>query len=372
VTGTNGKTTTTKIVTELLESTGLRVLTNPTGSNFTRGIVSAVLRKIDRRGNLPYDIAVLELDEAHALHFIKLVQPDYVLALNVMRDQLDRFGEIDYTAKLISTVAQSATKAVILNRDDPRIARIADTLAPETDAHYFGAVPELRRLFVSDDELHGRHVSHEEPLVPADVELTHVQQQTAGFKADGKTATAELLLTGAYNFLNAAAAIATVRTVTNTTAQLESLVAALQKVEPGFGRGEKIMYKNQEIELVLVKNPAGFRLALSSFHAANTVTMIAINDQYADGRDMSWLWDVDFSSLADTGVAMVSGVRAYDMALRLQYDRVAVAAVDTELKTALRVFLASPGEHKRVFTTYTAMLRLRKLLREVTDVKVVQ
>lgn len=120
ISGTNGKTTTTKIVVELLESQGLKVFTNRTGSNFTRGVAAALLGEVDLHGRINADIAVLELDEAYAVHFVKAIKPNYCLLLNVMRDQLDRFGEIDNTAKLLHNVAINTTKCVVLNRDDPR------------------------------------------------------------------------------------------------------------------------------------------------------------------------------------------------------------------------------------------------------------
>ena len=121
VSGTNGKTTTTRMVASMLESLGLKVFTNPTGSNFTRGVVSSLLAEVSLGGKLDADIAVLELDEAYAVHFVKQVQPDYCLLLNVMRDQLDRFGEIDNTAKLLSKAAEATTGTVVLNREDPRM-----------------------------------------------------------------------------------------------------------------------------------------------------------------------------------------------------------------------------------------------------------
>ena len=104
----------------------------------------------------------------------------------------------------------------------------------------------------------------------------------------------------------------------------------------------------------------GFRLSLASFDPANADTMIAINDEYADGRDMSWLWDVDFTSLRASGVAMVSGVRAWDMALRLGYDQVPVADTNTDLEQAVTAFVnANPGTRKHIYCTYTAMLKTR-------------
>lgn len=149
-------------------------------------------------------------------------------------------------------------------------------------------------------------------------------------------------------------------------------INALAEVTPAFGRGETVTVGGQPLELVLVKNPSGFRLGLTSFSPKGYATMIAINDNYADGRDMSWLWDVDFESLADTGVAAVSGIRAYDMAVRLQYDLIAAELVDTDLASALRAFIDHhPDTPKRIYCTYTAMIGLRRELSRITTVEVI-
>ena len=141
---------------------------------------------------------------------------------------------------------------------------------------------------------------------------------------------------------------------------------------PAFGRGESLVVDGLPLELVLVKNPSGFRLGLKSFPAAGYATMIAINDNYADGRDMSWLWDVEFDTLRDGGVDQLTGSRAYDMALRLQYDDVAIGAVDTEIAPALAAFIrGAQGKPKRIFCTYTAMLAIRRELSKITTVEVV-
>ena len=123
VTGTNGKTTTTKMVATILGER-YRVLTNDTGSNFVRGAITATVEHASWRGRLPYDVAVFELDEAWAVRFVAAVAPRRTLLLNVMRDQLDRFGEIDTTAALLGKVAAATTGHVVLNRDDERIAAL--------------------------------------------------------------------------------------------------------------------------------------------------------------------------------------------------------------------------------------------------------
>lgn len=428
VSGTNGKTTTTRMVASMLESLGLKVFTNPTGSNFTRGVVSSLLAEVSLGGKLDADIAVLELDEAYAVHFVKQVQPDYCLLLNVMRDQLDRFGEIDNTAKLLSKAAEATTGTVVLNREDPRIARLADVAHTEdgVEVRYFGLDESLRRFFPSDDDMRttvdtassanieiddaaviaktGENAEKSEDAaiaeqLPADVTLLAVGDHRASFGIDGETYETGVRLEGVYNLYNAAAALAVVRAVVadaqamflpfeqNVTDELlrqvgisqrmidfahsttQAMIDAAAEVTPAFGRGEVIDVNGSPVELLLVKNPMGFRLSLASFTPEGCDTMIAINDEYADGRDMSWLWDVDFSSLRDTGVAMVSGVRAWDMALRLEYDQVPVNSVNTELEEAVSTFVnANPGTPKHIYCTYTAMLKTRAALGKIAEV----
>lgn len=370
VSGTNGKTTTTKMVVELLESQGLRVFTNRTGSNFTRGVAAALLGEVDNKGNLDADIAVLELDEAHAVHFVKAVKPRYSLLLNVMRDQLDRFGEIDATAKMLAQIATETTDTVVLNREDPRVAAIASRLSHQ-NVSYFGLSTELTKLFPNDDEMRGKTTKVTQKN-QADVTLDKLKGSTALFTLGKHKVPVTLRLQGVYNIYNAAAALALTRVAVGDKVDEDKLVEALSQVTPAFGRGESLTVGGQPCELVLVKNPSGFRLSLASFNPEGYQTMIAINDNYADGRDMSWLWDVDFDSLKDSGVSEVSGIRAYDMALRLQYDEVAVSHVDPNLSEALQHFLTNnPSQPKRIFCTYTAMLALRRELSKITNVEVI-
>lgn len=377
VSGTNGKTTTTKMVVELLESQGLKVFTNRTGSNFTRGVAAALLGDVDWRGRLDADIAVLELDEAHAVHFVNKVPPRYSLLLNVLRDQLDRFGEIDKTAQLLQHIASKTTGTVVLNREDPRVARIADTLdGPEV--RYFGLDDSLLSTFPNDDDLRAGPGSPV-PAMPAkpraDVVLRRVGTDDADFEYDGVTVTTGMKLRGVYNIFNAAAALVLARCIAGkgaTPTDHDGLLKALSEVAPAFGRGESLVVDGLPLDLVLVKNPSGFRLGLKSFPAGGYATMVAINDNYADGRDMSWLWDVEFDSLREGGVDQLTGSRAYDMALRLQYDDVAIGAVNPEIAPALAAFIqGAKDKPKRIFCTYTAMLAIRRELSKITTVEVV-
>ena len=482
VSGTNGKTTTTKMVVELLTAQGLKVLTNRTGSNFVRGVLASLLTEVDAVGRLNHDVAVLELDEAHAVRFVRRVRPRAALLLNVMRDQLDRFGEIDYTASLLHKVAVATTDAVVVNADDPRLSGPAFFKGVRARTAAFGAGPGLRSLFVSDDDLRtgsaapaettgagaadetatggAPTAAAETPDAPAEtpdaptpaadapaadapaadapapvatpracpaprVVLESLQGRGAVVRVDGTDHEVSFAIPGVHNQLNACAALALALEVLGEKADVDSLLAALARVRAAFGRGEVLTLDGRDVELSLVKNPAGFRMGLLTAEQAvrargPETVMIAINDEYADGRDMSWLWDVDFTCLRGEGVAVVTGVRAWDMALRLRYDEVPIGVVEPDLGKALALLRRAPdvvtgagadksaganagagedaaaangadkdagasaGADKdataetgtapsnrpmRVFTTYTAMLALRARLGELTEVE---
>ena len=402
VSGTNGKTTTTRMVVELLRGQGLKVFTNPTGSNFTRGVVAALLGAMPLNGRLDADVAVLELDEAHATHFVRTVKPRAALLLNVMRDQLDRFGEIDYTASLLHKVARATTGTVVLNADDPRLAAPSFRADLRADVRGFAVSPQLRSVFLSDDELHDsldgctlgqpkkdaeakadtKTEPAEKPTQPLEIVATleEMMGRHAVIDLAGHRHEVDFAIPGAHNILNATAAMGLVKELLGERTDEQALAASAAKVTAAFGRGELLSIDGQEVELGLVKNPAGFRMSLLSAAAVRSqqppLIMIAINDQYADGRDMSWLWDVEFAGLRAEGVAVVTGVRAWDMALRLRYDEVGVGAVEPDLAKAVALLREAAkkaddgaGRPMRIFTTYTAMLALRAHLAELTDVE---
>ena len=377
VSGTNGTTTTTKMVVQLLREQGLKVFTNRTGSNFVRGVLASLLTEVDAAGNLDADIAVLELDEAHAVHFVARVRPRACLLLNVMRDQLDRFGEIDYTASLLHSIAQATSDVVVLNGDDPRLAAPAFLEGVSARVVSFGAGEDLRSLFLSDDDLRTGLVSPRQAgQAPGPrVTLEAIDSQRATVRVDGVSHEVSFAIPGVHNLLNACAALGVVLEVLGEDADLPGLLTTLGTVQAAFGRGEVLTLDGRPVQLSLVKNPAGFRMGLLSAASQaqdGEVVVVAINDEYADGRDMSWLWDVDFSALRAGGVAVVTGVRAWDMALRLHYDEVEVAEVEPDLRRAvalMRRVATDTDRPMRIFTTYTAMLALRSILGEMTDVE---
>lgn len=359
VSGTNGKTTTTKIVADLLRADGYRVFTNPSGSNFARGVISAAL-PVMRRGRLEADIAVLELDEAHATHFVAQVKPRYSLLLNVLRDQLDRFGEIDRTARLLSYVAEQTTDVVVLNADDPRLSQLGQSGQLTARPVWFGAGGEASRLYRTDEELHtGQRVKRSKAVTRDVLTLDKLTGHRAQYLIDGKRYATELRLFGIYNALNCGAALSLVRAVEQDRFDPRRAVETLAEIKPAFGRGEEFSLAKGTVRLILVKNPSGFQLSLDS--AEVQPTLIAINDRYADGRDVSWLWDVKIDSLRQDEVS-VTGIRAYDMALRLEYDQVVLRSVEPDIIVATRSFLDQLEGDGQIFATYTAMLKIRQLL----------
>lgn len=377
ISGTNGKTTTTKIVVDLLRAHGLSVFTNRSGSNFTRGVVASLLDFVDDEGRLDMDIAVLELDEAHAVHFVRAINPAYSLILNVYRDQLDRFGEIDSTAKLLSNVVENTTYGVVLNRDDNLVRSLNPKVKRSTKLQYFGVDDSLLSLFPSDSDLRSKdskNMLEKKPVINAkDVILKKLKGQKATFAfGEDDQKPLELKLSGIYNVQNAAAALTLARMVLGDDFKTDEAFSALSETRPAFGRGEAVEIDGKPLEIVLVKNPSGFRLSLASYSDSPATTMIAINDLYADGRDMSWLWDVDFECFQKSGVAFVSGIRAYDMALRLQYDEIKVGQIVPDVALALREFIASDKKPKRIFCTYTAMLALRRELSKTHTLEAIE
>jgi UDP-N-acetylmuramyl tripeptide synthase len=364
VTGTNGKTTTTKMVATIL-SRRYRVLTNDTGSNFVRGAITTTVQHAGWNGRLPYDVAVFELDEAWAVRFVALVAPQRALLLNVMRDQLDRFGEIDTTADLLGQVAAATTTALVLNRDDDRVAALAVRTAAAVS--YYGVSPQLRPDFPTDEELYGGPVTISDR--PASAELTTlptVADPSLHLRIGADERDIILRAEGPHNAQNAAGAAALAMTF---GLDADTIAAGLAAVSPAFGRGQRFTVDGRRVTLHLVKNPAGFRQTLRTLDTAPAdAVVVVINDAYADGRDVSWLWDVDFTGLGDrAGRLSTAGTRAADMAVRLRYDDVSVAEVEPDADDAVRsaVRAVQPDGQVVVFSTYTAMWALHATLQRI-------
>jgi UDP-N-acetylmuramyl tripeptide synthase len=362
VSGTNGKTTTTKLLVGILEASGVPVLTNPTGSNLARGIATRLIQAASWRGIVDADIAVLEVDEAAMRGLGPRLAPSVVVVTNLARDQLDRYGELNTTAAHIGSALEYAGTAV-LNADDPLVAGLAGTA--RTD-RFFGGSAAVRAAMPDDRSLYGDR--GEERAGPSP-DLVVEEASPAG---DGRRVrlsgweeiSLDLRLPGVYNAYNAAAALLAGHTLGVPTG---TAVAAVEAAVPAWGRGQVIDYSGRQVRLLLVKNPAGFNQAIRLLGdmAPGTAVMIAINDNIADGRDVSWLWDARVEDLAPTGHRFVtSGIRALDMAVRLKYAGIEAAWAEPSLPAALQRFVddVPEGADAYIVPTYTAMLDLLRLL----------
>ncbi|HEX9679189.1 MAG TPA: MurT ligase domain-containing protein [Candidatus Saccharimonadales bacterium] len=369
ITGTNGKTTTAKIARTLLEHRNLRVLSNRSGSNFTRGILASVMEQATWSGRLEFDIAVFEVDEAYARLVAREVKPVVIVVLNVMRDQLDRYGEIDKTAKLIGQALEQS-HAAVLNANDRPVADLGTKLNDDKRTTYFGVSPQLQTLLPSDEGLLvGPMKSHRQPSPDVLLRQFDVSGQ-AEFLADGLSHKTNLQFSGIHNAQNATAALALINHLYGAIDPGDMI--ALSRVRPAFGRGEEVIIHGVKARLALIKNPSGFNQNLKAFCQPKVGgVLIIINDRYADSRDVSWLWDVDLSPLSQiAGRITVSGARAYDMALRLQYEGM-LSDPEMSLSSALkRAIDATPlTKELLILPTYTAMLEARRLLSKTAELE---
>ncbi len=379
ISGTNGKTTTTSMIRAILAAAGNDTVSNETGANMMRGVSTALL-------NAPTEatVGVFEIDEAWMVKLVPVLKPRVVVLTNVFRDQLDRFGEAESVAKLLARAAVDlpADSKVVVNADDPLLwfaLRERDPvgfgvrpLVPVQASHRGDAEPETCPRCGAAVVYEMRTIAHlgrcacvecgwasAAPEFEARVvEGTGLGPMTVEIAGE----TVELQLGGIYNAYNAAAAIA-------ATAQLgvpvPVAVAALGAFKPRFGRSEDFVVDGRPVRLVLAKNPAGASAVVRELANDPTVgaVVVAVSDQIADGRDISWIWDVDHERLAATELPLVpAGRRAADVAVRLKYAGATPAPAETEPLSAIRSALAHcpVGKTTVVLATYTAMLDVRR------------
>lgn len=384
ITGTNGKTTTTKMLVEILRADGREVITNQSGSNLKRGITSKLIEEASIFGRVKGDVAVFEVDEASLPAVASVLKPTQVAILNLFRDQLDRYGELDTTAGILSSVLSAHKGAeVLLNGDDPLVASLADRAGSKVE--FFGVESSDIKKLEHDATADSAHSPYDgTPLKYSKNWFGHLGHYRSedgkfarpavqyGLKQEGMELTVKmsedtfevkLPLPGLYNAYNALAAAAM---AIKMDVNIDVIKSTLEATQAAFGRVESFEYKGRQVYLLLIKNPTGFNQVIQTFvkkHKQNNQIMIAINDNFADGRDVSWLWDAAVEEIAGKQPVVVSGTRAYDMALRLKYaDR--KADVEPDIQDAFeRVVRQTPeGGTVYVLPTYTAMMGLRKWL----------
>lgn len=385
VTGTNGKTTTTMLIASILRECGYEVVNNGSGSNLTRGVLTALLE--DRRQG-DRVVLLLEVDEASMPAVCKAARPDIVVVSNIFRDQLDRYGEVDTTRKLLEKALSFAPDAeLVLCADDPHVARFG--LEEGRSVSYFGLnAPGLKALehdHASDVPLSPatgaplvylrRYFGHVGKYKASDGSFIRpkpdVSVEAISRDADAQVVTIDLRghdqplvirnnLVGVYNTYNLAAAVAV---ASCCGLDMGQVVKALQHKNTAFGRQETVHFGGKRCTFLLIKNPTGFNQVIQSFFQDETTTsvLIVINDNFADGKDISWLWDAALEDLATKGQIIVSGLRAYDMALRLEYAGKACVVIEDPMQ-ALRTLAQAEGDELYVLPTYTALLDIRKKL----------
>lgn len=373
VAGTNGKTTTASLIKKALKKNGKKVFQNKAGANLLNGIASSIIIKSDISGKLNYDYAVLEIDENTLPQVLNQIAPDYLVLLNLFRDQLDRYGEVH-------TIASGWTKAImkltdkttlILNADDPQVAYLGeDTKAAKL---FFGLAdlgPDNKLPQHSADSIYcpkcGNKLTYKKTI------FSHLGDWLCN-KCGLKKPKANLSnfdyfpLPGEYNKYDTLAAVLTLKNIGLSSTQI---INSFKLFRPSFGRQEIIGYKDKKIQLFLSKNPTSFNESYKTICDLGADNLlIVLNDRIPDGRDISWIWDIDLPGIDKFKNISVSGDRVYDMALRLKYElginnhKLRVKTYE-DLKQAIEKDIELIDEKETLFIlpTYSAMLETRKIL----------
>jgi lipid II isoglutaminyl synthase (glutamine-hydrolysing) len=391
---TNGKTTTAAMVAAVLERCGTRLVHNRAGANMAGGIASTLLDAA-RRDGIDGDLGLFEVDELWLPQLVAELRPRAILLGNLFRDQLDRYGELETIADRWAAVVGGLDPDVrlVLNADDPLVA---DLGRERRNVTYFGVGDDtmaLAQMQHAADSKHCRncgrayvyeavylghlgryrcpHCGRERPaadVVAERVTLHGTRSADVALRIGARAVDLALPLPGLYNVYNALGAAALCHAL---DVDLDAVVAGLRSVTAAFGRGETIELDGRALSILLVKNPAGANevlrtLALEDRAGGDGIDVLAVlNDNTADGRDVSWVWDADFELLAGRVHRITcAGTRAAELALRLKYAGIEPAriAVVPELSAALDAARADGDGPLYALPTYTALLELRDLL----------
>lgn len=346
IAGTNGKTTTSLMIKTILEYTGKRVVHNASGANLLNGIVSAMIR------NASAQVGVFEVDENSLPIVLQYITPKRIVILNLFRDQLDRYGEVD----VIVEKWQKALKdqMLILNADDPAIASLGNK-----NSIFFGLNDRTKFLTTKEHATDSAFCPKcGSRLVYDGVYYSHIGiwrcTNCGNTRPEPTVDNWPSPLPGLYNQYNTLAAVALAKSLVIPDKDIK---AALKDFSPAFGRQEEVIVNGKIIKLFLSKNPAGFNASLRTVLEMGAKDfLLVLNDRIPDGRDVSWIWDVDFETMPKHVRITVSGDRTYDMALRLKYAELD-ARVEPNLRKALDV-----KRDTYVLATYSAMLDTRMIL----------
>jgi len=369
VTGTNGKTTTAKMLETILKENGKKVFSNVSGANLLNGIASSLISNSSLLGKIDSDFAIFEIDENILPLIVEKIKPNYLISLNLFRDQLDRYGELDSIAiKWQETYKDLVSTTFILNADDPKIAYLGNGIK---NAYYFG---------LSDKSLETKESQHasDSMLCPRCGENLSFEYFYFSHLGKWECKNCKLKrpipdlnsfpiypLTGTYSMYNTLAAALTAKRIGLSN---ENITNSLANFKPAFGRQEELNVKGTKVKLFLSKNPTSFNESLRTIREEKPKNLlIALNDKIPDGTDVSWIWDIDFENFLDTDIKLLlSGDRVYDLALRIKY-----AGIDREkyqtfekMEDAVQAGLKAKDKMNTFFIlpTYSAMLETRKIL----------
>jgi UDP-N-acetylmuramyl tripeptide synthase len=376
VAGTNGKTTTSGLIRTGLEKNGKKVIQNNSGANLLNGIASSLLLNTNSQGKLTQDFALFEVDENALPAVLEQITPDYLVLLNLFRDQLDRYGEINtITQKWHDAIDTLSEKTkLILNADDPQIAAIPIFLRiPEKKVLYFGLHDKKivhTQLGDSADSISCPRCNAQ--LVFTEIMFSHLGNwycKKCGLKRPkiNLNKFGMYPLSGTYNKYNTHAAALLLEDLGITD---EKIIAAFTDFKPSFGRQEIIKYHDRNVQLFLSKNPTSFNQSYATIKELNATTLIIVlNDRIPDGRDISWIWDTDLPEIDSFKHIFIAGDRMYDMAVRLKYEMGIQKFTDKVqtfeiLKNAIDASITSTSVDETVYIlpTYSAMLDARKIL----------
>ncbi len=395
VTGTNGKTTTSGFVSSVYLKNGNKVVSNKFGANMLTGIISSVIENCSAFGKLNADVCVFESDEAYLEKIFDFISPDYLIVTNLFRDQLDRYGELETTAdkirRAMEKTAEHKPLKVLLNADDPLVARI--TNSEKINKIYYGikdvnyqsdvknassppeaSVCECGKNLIYSKSFYGQlghyfcTCGRKHPVndFEADVTVSPESSDICILNSNQPTVGYKLKMPGLYNVYNALAATAL---CLSDGIHPNTIISALESYSTVFGRSEQLEIQGKQVLIQLIKNPAGASEVLRTVADDKYSRMlIMINDNYADGRDVSWLWDADFELISGHSKPVaVSGIRAADMAVRLKYAGIEPCniTVEEKIEKALEISLNMLANDEKLYIlpTYTALLKLDKILR---------
>lgn len=369
IAGTNGKTTTAKLIRTILEKNGKKVFQNQAGANLLNGVASSLISNSKLTGKIKKDFAIFEIDENTLPLILKEINnPDYIIILNLFRDQLDRYGEVNTISKKWADAFKKLNKntTLILNADDPQVAFLGKSYL---NTLYFGVDFQKNK---NGEYQHASDSTYcpncNAKLIYKSIIFSHLGDwicERCRYEHPKKTLTFSPFypLAGVYNEYNTNAAMLLAKTL---GFDKERIIASLRDFKPAFGRQEILDINRKKIQIFLAKNPTGVNESLKTIINLDAKNLLLLlNDRIPDGRDVSWIWDVDFEDFTSQFKnVVVSGDRVFDMGLRLKYAEFKKFEVEENLIKAIKIALKKTPKNEtlHILSTYSAMLEVRKIL----------